>query len=144
MILIDTNVIVALVDERDGLRVRAMADLAKLRGPYGVIDAVLVETHFLLEDAYLRQRLRFILSRLSVQHVQVSPSCWSVIFDWLDKYAPHEPDLCDAMLVAVATLERRIIWTYDQEFRKLWRSPDGRPLAIAGTSSKSSKGRSRK
>ena len=133
MILIDTNVLVALVDERDGLRARAMADLGKLKGPYEILDAVLVETYFLLTDSYLRQRVRFVLERLAARHVQVSASWWSSIFDWLDKYARHEPDLCDAMLVIAAGREKRSIWTYDQEFRRLWRSPEGRPLPLVGS-----------
>src|SRR4051812_4749736 len=57
MILIDTSVLVALVDERDRLRSRAMAELGKLKGPLEVLDAVLVETYFLLNELYLRQRL---------------------------------------------------------------------------------------
>lgn len=144
MILLDTNVLVALVDERDGLRTRAMSDLAKLKGPYGILDAVLVETHFMLEEAYLRQRVRFMLSRLAVQHVQVQPAWWTAIFDWLEKYAQHEPDLCDAMLAIVATHEQQAIWTYDQEFRKLWRGPGGRSLSLAGSTAKTRKPKAQK
>jgi predicted nucleic acid-binding protein len=136
MILIDTNVLVALVDERDGLRSRAMADLGKLKGPYEILDAVLVETCFLLNDVYLRQRVRFVLEQLAARHVQVETTWWSSIFDWLDKYARHEPDICDAMLVVAAAREKRSIWTYDGEFRKLWRSPEGRALQLVGTDAK--------
>jgi predicted nucleic acid-binding protein len=133
MILLDTNVLVALVDERDGLRSRAMADLGKLKGPYGVLDAVLVETHFLLHDAYLRKRMRFALSKLTARHVPVQPAWWDMIFDWLDKYERHEPDLCDAMLVVAAARADLTIWTYDREFRQVWRSPEGRALRLAGS-----------
>ena len=136
MILIDTNVLVALVDERDGLRKRAMTDLGKLEGPYEVLDAVLVETFFLLQETYLRQRLRFALERMAVGHMQVHADWWTGIFDWLEKYARHEPDLCDAMLVAAATQRRCAIWTYDAEFTKLWRSPEGKPLKLVGSAAK--------
>jgi predicted nucleic acid-binding protein len=133
MILVDTNVLVALVDERDGLRERAMADLGKLKGPFGVLDAVLVETHFLLDDAYLRKRMRFALSKLAARHVQLQPDWWDTVFDWLEKYERHEPDLCDAMLVVAAARADLTVWTYDREFRQVWRRPDGRALRLAGS-----------
>jgi predicted nucleic acid-binding protein len=136
MILIDTNVLVALADERDGLRSRAMADLGKLKGPYEILDAVLVETFFLLNELYLRQRVRFVLERLAVRHAQMQAEWWSSVFDWLEKYARHEPDLCDAMLVVAATNHKRAIWTYDAEFAKLWRSPEGKPLQLVGSVTK--------
>jgi predicted nucleic acid-binding protein len=136
MILIDTNVVVALVDERDGLRNRALADLGKLKGPFEVLDAVLVETFFLLQQAYLRQRVCFVLERLAVGHTQVQGDWWSSIFAWLDKYARHEPDLCDAMLVVTATRQKSAIWTYDAEFAKLWRSPEGKALQLVGSGAK--------
>jgi predicted nucleic acid-binding protein len=136
MILIDTNVLVALVDERDGLRSRALADLGKLKGPYEVLDAVLEETFFLLNEVYLRQRLRFLLERLVVGHAHLHADLWSSIFDWLEKYARHEPDLCDAMLIAAAAHQKCAIWTYDAEFTKLWRSPEGKPLQLVGSATK--------
>lgn len=139
MILVDTNVLVALVDERDGLRARALADLGKLKGPYGVLDAVLVETYFLLTESYLRERIRFTLGRLAIRHVTMQPDDWSSVFDWLDKYARHEPDLCDAMLVVTAARNTLAIWTYDREFRQLWRNPEGQTLKLVGTSTKPSR-----
>ena len=80
MILIDTNVLVALVDERDALRNRALEDLGKLEGPFEVLDAVLVETYFLLQQAYLRQRVCFVLERLAIGHAQIQIDWWSHIF----------------------------------------------------------------
>ncbi len=48
MILVDTNVIVALIDERDQLHERAVRDVATVAGtPLGVTSLVLVETCFL-------------------------------------------------------------------------------------------------
>lgn len=136
MTLIDTNVLVALVDERDGLRSRAMADIKKVKGPFEILDAVLVETFFLLHETYLRQRVRFVLDRLSVRHTQVQAEWWSAIFDWLEKYARHEPDLCDAMLVVAGTQQKHAIWTYDAEFARLWRSPEGKALELVGALAK--------
>lgn len=45
MILVDTNVLVALVDERDRLHVRARGDLKRVgKKELGVTSAVLTET----------------------------------------------------------------------------------------------------
>ena len=136
MILIDTNVLVALVDERDALRNRALEDLGKLEGPFEVLDAVLVETCFLLQQAYLRQRVYFVLERLAIGHTQIQDDWWSSIFAWLAKYARHEPDLCDAMLVVTAARQKSAIWTYDAEFTKLSRSPEGKALQLVGSREK--------
>jgi predicted nucleic acid-binding protein len=136
MTLIDTNVLVALVDERDRLRSRAMGDLSKLKGPFGILDTVLVETLFLLTEPYLRRRVRFLLERLAVRHTPIHAEWWGTIFDWLEKYARHQPNLCDAALVAAATHEKRAIWTYDAEFTKVWRTPEGKPLQLVGSIAK--------
>jgi hypothetical protein len=74
-----------------------------------------------------------VLERIAARHVPVDSAWWSGIFDWLEKYARHEPDLCDAMLVIAATREKRSIWTYDGEFRKLWRRPNGKALRLVGS-----------
>jgi predicted nucleic acid-binding protein len=142
MIFIDTNVLVALVDERDGLHTRALTDLGKLKGPYGILDAVLVEAYFLLGDRYLRERVRFTLTRLAVRHMSMQPDAWSSVFDWLDKYAGHEPDLCDAMLVVTAGRNHLTLWTYDREFQQLWRTPEGQKLKLVGTAPKASRRKS--
>lgn len=58
------------------------------------------------------------------------------LVDERDRLARHEPDLCDAMLVAAATQQRCAIWTYDTEFTKLWRSLEGKALKVAGSAEK--------
>jgi predicted nucleic acid-binding protein len=130
MILLDTNVLVALVDERDGLHARVKRDLRKLTGPFGVTSVVLSEACFLLEALYLRQRLQLLLERLSVQPVEPEPPWWGDVFGWLVRYAEHAPDLCDAMLVVLSSHGASPIWTYDAEFRKVWRRLDGRQLKL--------------
>ncbi len=74
MILIDTNVLVALVDEGDGLRGLAMADLGKFKGPYEILDAVLVETYFLLNDSNLR-RARSVHPRAAISTSRAGLGC---------------------------------------------------------------------
>ena len=132
MTLLDTNVVVALVDERDQLHARAKRDLKTISGPFGLTSVVLCESCFLLPQPYLRQRLRFLLDRLGVSPVDLDPLRWGEVFDWLARYAQHEPDWCDAELVVVAAQEGSSIWTYDKEFRILWRAPDGRVLNVVG------------
>jgi predicted nucleic acid-binding protein len=98
-----------------------------------VISVVLSETCFLLEQSHLRKRLRLLLERLSVRALELEEPWWGDVFDWLARYADHEPDLCDAMLAVLASRNKSQIWTYDSEFRKLWRAPDGRPLHVVPT-----------
>lgn len=126
MILLDTNVLAALVDERDSLHERAHRDLHKLKGPFALTSAVLVETCILIRLPHLRQRLWAALERLQMQHIEVMPSQWSDIFLWLEGYASHLPDLCDAILLALSERQSLPIWTYDREFRTIWRTPTGK------------------
>ena len=130
MILLDTNVLVALVDERDRLHSRAKRDLRKIAGPFGLTSVVLSETCFLMPESYLRERLRLLLDRLPIGPIELEEPWWSDIFDWFGRYAEHEPDLCDAMLAVMASRKACPIWTYDSEFKRLWRRPDGKALRV--------------
>lgn len=133
MILVDTNVLVALVDERDSLHARAKRDLRKVRGPFGVTSVVLSECCFLLEESYLRQRLHLLLERMACAAVEPDATWWGDVFAWLERYAEHRPDLCDALLAVLATRSRATIWTYDREFHSIWRDPGGKRLKIVPT-----------
>jgi predicted nucleic acid-binding protein len=130
MILLDTNVLIALVDERDRLHAKARRDLRKLKGPYAVTSVVLSECCFLLTQAHQRQRLAHLLKHLRVEPIEPEAPWWRPMFDWLAQYAEHDPDLCDAMLVLLAGRHALPVWTYDSEFRKLWRKPDGKPVQV--------------
>jgi predicted nucleic acid-binding protein len=130
MILLDTNVLVALVDERDRLHARAKRDLRRLSGPFAITSVVVSETCFLLTAGYLRQRTRFLIDRMPLNHVELERAAWPEVFDWLERYAEHEPDLCDAMLVVMANRNAASIWSYDKEFRTLWRGTDGKALRV--------------
>jgi predicted nucleic acid-binding protein len=126
MILLDTNVLVALVDERDHLHGRAKRDLGKLAGPFGVLSVVLAEACFLLEEGYLRGRLSMLLERLPAVPTEPEAPWWADVFAWLDDYADQSPDLCDALLVTLAHRSQARVWTYDSEFVKVWRLPGGK------------------
>jgi predicted nucleic acid-binding protein len=135
MILLDTNVLVALVDERDELHRRAKRDLKALRREtLGVTSLILGEACFLLPDLYLRQRLQLLLLRLAVAEIEPSPPWWDRVFAWLERYADHDPDLADAQLAALSEeVSGCRVWTYDAEFRSIWRRPDGTEIPLAAS-----------
>lgn len=55
---------------------------------------------------------------------------WDRVFEWLRRYAEREPDWTDGCLVVSATREQRV-WTYDDEFRSVWRRLDGSRVPLA-------------
>jgi predicted nucleic acid-binding protein len=136
VILIDTAPLVALCDARDGKHRRALTDLEALAtGELAVCDAVLTEACFHLPHRSQRLRLRTILKAL---HIQPCPETqdqafWQEVFDWLVKYADHRPEWADACLAVLSGRDKQVkVWTYDRQFRTLWRRPNGTviPLAI--------------
>ncbi len=133
MILLDTNVLLALVDDRDSLHRVAAADLGRAKQPaFYVLDAVLTEAHFLLSHTSGRQRLRFLLENLRVRSLAMDETWWPDVFDWLEQYGEHEPDFADAQLVVLASRRRCRVWTYDREFRRIWRRIDGSRVPVYG------------
>lgn len=135
VILVDTNVLVALVDERERLHAIAKRDLRRFeKRELGVTTAVLTECVFLLSAKYLRQRLAFLLEQLGVVTVELEPPWWQEVFAWLERYAEHDPDFADAHL-AVISGRRKVdkVWTYDGQFRDIWRRPDGSKIPLLGT-----------
>jgi predicted nucleic acid-binding protein len=135
MILVDTNVLVALASPRDRLHARAASDLEKLargRRRFGVTAAVLTEAALALPRRYERARLGAILREFDVQPVTEPSASMQAIFAWLDRYHEHEPDWADAQLAVLSGLDRTTrIWTYDREFTTIWRRPDGTRIPLA-------------
>jgi predicted nucleic acid-binding protein len=130
MILVDTNVLVALVLPKDPLHARAKADLKRLvRQEIRVLDGVMTETCFFLCKRAQRERLEELLFALRAR--QQSDPSWVSVFAWLSRYAEHEPDWVDAALVSSSNRDQRV-WTYDGEFQSIWRRMDGSrvPLAV--------------
>lgn len=130
MILVDTNVLVALADERDALHRRAKADLEKLRGPFALSSVVLAEACFLAPAPHLRMRMQHLIERLPLGIVELPQASWATVFAWLARFADHTPDLCDAQLCVLASEHDASLWSYDREFRTLWRSPEGKALRV--------------
>ena len=138
MILIDTTPLVALCDARDSRHRVALKDLEALASArLGVCEAVLMEACFHLPSGAQRHRLRAALDQL---HIAALPRTddrgfWYDVLDWLSKYADHEPDWADGCLAVLSGRDASLkVWTYDREFRKTWRRPDGTaiPMAVGG------------
>jgi predicted nucleic acid-binding protein len=128
-------VLVALAEERDDLHERARRDLMLLpaRSTLATTATVLAEACFLLPAGYQRRRLRFLLERLSVDLLELDAESWKTLFDWLDRYQEHEPDLADAQLVVLSSGQPAArLWTYDEEYRTIWRHPDGSRVPLFG------------
>ena len=135
MILMDTAVLVALCDPRDSLNKTALRHLKALaQSQFAVCEAVLSEACFHLSADSQRQRLKRILEELDVQLAPAGDarSLWIEVFDWLSKYADHHPDWADGYLAVLSGRDRKCkIWTYDTEFRTIWRRPNGSPIPMA-------------
>jgi predicted nucleic acid-binding protein len=133
--LIDTGPLVALCDARDGTHRTAVGHLASLAaGGLAVCEAVLVEACFHLPHQSQRARLRGLLRDLCVESMAPDDHAdlWPEVFDWLAKYAEHEPDWADACLAVLSGRDRSVkVWSYDREFRTTWRRPDGTAIPMA-------------
>jgi predicted nucleic acid-binding protein len=134
VILVDTNVLVGLVDARDAYHDRAAAGLRRARGQALLVtEAVLSEACFLLAGSWVRRRLGFLLASLSVRRLVLDEPWLDDVFAWLDRYATHRPDFADAQLAVAASREtRRRVWTYDSEFKTTWRRLDGSHIPLFG------------
>src|SRR3954447_26455172 len=133
MILIDANPLIALADARDKLCGKAMADLKRLqRQPFFSTSTIMVEAFFAHPDTQHRKRLREIVEGIQIQPIAEDRALWNQVFDWLAKYSDHRPDWTDAQLAVLCGREKRFrVWTYDEEFRIIWRRPDGSRIPLA-------------
>jgi len=134
MILVDTTPLVALCDARDekhGMAVRHLESLAS--SPFAVCEAVLTETCFHLPHRNQRQRVRALLEELGARPLPVNESAFRLeVFEWLDRYADHEPDWADGCLAVLSGWDKNAkVWTYDREFRTIWRRPNGTVIPLA-------------
>jgi predicted nucleic acid-binding protein len=132
MILVDTNVLVALVLPKDRLHRRAKEDLERLtRHEFRVLPSILAEACFILGGRGARARLAELLAGIRAR--PATEPAWDQVFVWLAQYADHEPDWADGCLVAMSSKEQRV-WTYDDEFRRIWRRLDGSRVPLVSVS----------
>lgn len=135
MILVDSNVLIALADRHDRLHAVAAADLRRLVGEDLLITPpVLAETCFGLPSAHHRARVHDLIQELHMRPCGVAdgPHLWDEVFAWLARYAEHGPDWTDAYLAVLCGRDRALkVWTYDAEFARVWRRPDGSRIPLA-------------
>ena len=135
MILVDTTPLVALCDARDSHHARAVQELERLMGSaFATCDAVLTEACFHLPYPSQRLRLDALLDELRVVPLPSPPDgrFRSEVFEWLAKYADHEPDWADGCLAVLCGRNAAFeVWTYDSEFHTIWRRPDGSEIPLA-------------
>src|SRR5262245_3563732 len=114
MIVLDTGPLVALCDNRDGKHKLAVRQLQTLSDDqFATCEAVITEACLHLPHTSQRQRLRALLRELDVEPIPVrlDPGLWSETFDWLARYAEHEPDWADACLAVLSGRDRQIrVW----------------------------------
>lgn len=121
MILLDTNILIALVNPADGHYRHVMHELPKIKGPFYTCDAVLTESFHMLDRPNLRARLVAFVAEAPVGQLEAGQGGWPNIFAWLERYRNHSPDFADAVLVyLLATHKRAKIWTLDREFSTIW------------------------
>ncbi len=137
MILCDANVLVALVDERDALHDLAIRDLRSLGSQQFVsTHSALSEMFFLLPSPYQRDRLVRYIDQLPISVLADASDDQSLadVIAWMRRYADHSPDWADAHLAGLCSHDPSLkIWSYDKEFRTIWRMLDGRPIPLVGT-----------
>ncbi len=93
---------------------------------------MLSESFYLLPEGHLRLRLRSYLQHLRVAILETQADAWEAIFDWMEQYEEHEPDLADAQLVALSAMNASFrVWSYDKEFVAVWRRADGTRVPAA-------------
>jgi predicted nucleic acid-binding protein len=135
MIVIDTNALVGLVDSSDELHPQAAAHFARLgRQELCVTGATLAEAVHLLPLDEQRKRLWGLLQEFDIgmSPIPDSNEVWEEVFEWLNRYAEHSPDWADGLLAVMSSRDKRLrVWSYDEEFRTIWRRKDGGRIPMA-------------
>ena len=134
MILIDTNVLLALMS-RDDDHYAAAAKQAPAMREAGIVLTLPVFaelTHFSRFPSRY-QKLEALIKLLAIRYDRSEHLVeFSEAFAWLKLYASHKPDYADAHLVLLTTkLKNCRVWSFDKEFRTIWRRPDGSAVPMA-------------
>lgn len=119
MIIIDTGVIVALLDKDDQFHAWAVSQLKELAVPFHTCEAVLAEAFFLLSRVtHGTSKLIELLRRLNVILIENEfESASESIFNLMDKYRNIPANFADAYLIQMAEKNKKSkIWTVDKHF----------------------------
>lgn len=135
MILIDAGPLIGMFDAQDQYHRRAREEINQLvEDDLFLTSASLVEICFALKDGHQRSQLRDFLDLYEVSPIlaEADPTFRINVFEWLHKYAEHRPDFADGCLAVLSGMDSRYrVWTYDGEFRTIWRRPDGSKIPLA-------------
>jgi hypothetical protein len=130
--LVDTGVILALVDRNDGWHERCVQAYDKTYLPLLTTQAVLTEVFHLVGRRSLDQRgvLRLLLSG-AIQMSPIANEELALIKDLMDDYADCPMDFADATLVHLAARERlSTILTIDHDDFETYRLPGRKKFTI--------------
>jgi len=134
MILIDTNVILALLDRSDDNHSAAREQTPGMResGVLLVLPILAEVTHF-LRAPHLYDRFDDLLDTLDARYEQTEHLLsHTETMGWLKRHASHKPDYADAHLVMLTARNRKWrVWSFDSEFQTIWRRPDGSAVPMA-------------
>ena len=135
MILLDTGPLVGLCHPADAHHSVARRQLQDLAAQDLVTcEAVLVEAWFHLTRNIQRKRLDALLDAKDVVVVPTASDRGfrDEVFSWLLKYADHAPDWADGCIAVLSGRDHDLdVWTYDSEFRTVWRRQDGTRIPLA-------------
>jgi uncharacterized protein len=117
-VLLDTGVIVALLDSSDSFHQRCANIMAELRAPLVTCEAVIAESCYLLRN--VKGTAEVILESVAAREFLIPQGLGDIVGDLrliFHKYRDRKIDLADAILVQLATEFRTgDILTLDRDF----------------------------
>lgn len=121
--IVDTNVIVRFLRKTDAQHTEAKVIVSKAqaaRQPLVLMDVVLAETIFVLENIYGKTRIEItdILAEI-LHHPGIASTRPEILLEALTYYRGSKLHFVDCYLVAVAKASGRKIATFDKELGKM-------------------------
>ena len=130
-VIVDTGVLVALIDRRDHYHAWVVGQLAQIAPPLLTCEAVLSETWFLLQR--VRNGRETLLQLLAQRQVVVQfdlDSELAAVATLLSRYQSVPVSWADAELVRMAELfPNSVVFTLDSDFQ-VYRKNRDRPIAL--------------
>lgn len=118
-VIVDTGVIVALLDQREPMHAQVTQKLAEIVPPLLTCEAVISEAAFLLQRANRGQEGLLVLLRRGQIEVRFSLSTELLaVLDLMERYRSVPASLADAELVRMAELyPSSSVFTLDSDFQ---------------------------